>query len=116
MWEAKKPSDEAEAQQVLDDYVEGLLARGHEGVAKLTGHVTGTTFFGLVKVVEDDGEWVEVVGKSGMLYHILGRAWWYDEEGGDLRVEAKIQEDSGAQGAIYTEFTLAPDGTYSLEY
>src|SRR4051794_24546222 len=104
MWEVKKPTNEAEAQQVLDDYVAGLLARGHEGVAELVGTVVGTRFFGLVKVVEGDGEWDEVVGQSGMLYHILGRAWWYDEEGGDLRIEAKIQEDGGVQGSIYTEF------------
>jgi hypothetical protein len=111
------PSDEVEAQAVLDDYVAELRGR-YDALSKLAGEVRGKYLWGFLTVFDGEGcELSEATAPSGAHYHLVATVWWVrGEVGGKLEVEAKLQEAAPPGGWLITAFELAPDGSVEVLY
>jgi len=113
----RDPSNEPEARAVLEDHIAELRGRGYDALTKLIGTVRGRYLFGRITLYEGPGgELSEATAPSGALYHLATYVTWADDEGGDVSVEVKLQEDADPGGSLSTEFNLSRDGTVEVQY
>jgi hypothetical protein len=117
VWRSQRPSNEAEAQAVLESCVAAVRERGYEDLRRLAGTVRASCLGGRFQIVDGDRyEFSEETSPSGARYEIVTAVGWHEDDGGRLSIEVKIQESAEPGGWLLTSFVLGPDGSFELEF